>query len=220
MSRNLTKEIILAAAMGGWLSTPTLVWGQSGVDDRAQTTVGELRIAGLENYDIEVRYKRGQVQLSGRVNTQDEIDRATKAALLVEQVVNVENNLVAGPTDAQDAGSPSNELADGVDATPDVPTLDADHAASGDSSTFETKRKRNAIILAMFVAGIALTGLLLLIAAIVARGFLRKMARQSEAKRRAELVLPPDVASSAAEGAAAGEVDESVPFSERETEVT
>jgi hypothetical protein len=32
--------------------------------------------------------------------------------------------------------------------------------------------------------------------------------------------LPPDVASSAAEGAAAGEVDESVPFSERETEVT
>jgi hypothetical protein len=65
----------------------------------------------------------------------------------------------------------------------------------------------------MLVAGIALTGLLLLIAAIAVRGFLRKVARQSEAKRRAELALPPDVA-------AAGEVDESVPFSERETEVT
>ena len=83
-----------------------------------------------------------------------------------------------------------------------------------------TRRLLAATVLAMLVAGIALTGLLLLIAAIVARGFLRKVARESEAKRRAEFALPPDVAAAAAETASAGKVDESVPFSERETEVT
>lgn len=98
-------------------------------------------------------------------------------------------------------------------------------AAAGTESPAESaaesnQRKRNAIILAMLVAGIALTGLLLVIVAIVVRGFLRKMARESEAKRAAELVLPPDVAATAAEAASAGEIDESVPFSERETEVT
>jgi hypothetical protein len=171
----------------------------------------------LENYDIEVRYKAGQVQLSGRVNTQDEIDRATKAALLVEQVVHVENKLIAAPVDdgGVDPAIP-NPVSDAGSAPAEAVSGDV----SGTSSAAETTRKRNTIILAMLVAGIALTGLLLLIAAIAARGFLRKMARQSEAKRRAELTLPPDVAAAAAEAVSAGDVDESIPFSERETEVT
>jgi hypothetical protein len=184
--------------------------------DVAQAVVGELRIEGLEHYDIEVRYEDGLVQLSGRVNSQEQIGSATQAALLVEQVVHVENKLAADPAGAQVAGIESNELVEGVDATADVSTVAADHA----DSTRKTKRKRSTIILAMLVAGIALTGLLLLIAAIAARGFLRKMARQSEEQRRAKLTLPPDVAAAAAEAAAAGGLDESVPFSERETEVT
>jgi hypothetical protein len=128
------------------------------------------------------------------------------------------------PAWAQEPGaSAAGTAASDAAAEPDVGP-DNDPAVRPDSSmqsAGESKlRQRSTIILAMLVAGIALTGLLLLIAAIVVRGFLRNVARRSEAQRGAELALPPDVATAAAEDPSAGDVDESVPFSERETEVT
>lgn len=147
--------------------------------------------------------------MSRRVTTGILLLELALAGPPVATAVGQEAAVSAGDTDGVAASNSNVVTVDGAAATSE---------STSESAAVSNQRKRNAIILAMLVAGIALTGLLLLIAAIVARGFLRKMAVQSEAKRRAELALPPDVAAAAAEAAA--DVDESIPISERETEVT
>lgn len=95
----------------------------------------------------------------------------------------------------------------------------ATEPAEQDAAVVANKaQKRRAVILIMLVAGIALTGLLLLIAAIVVRGFLREAQFQAETKRQAELKRSTDVLKEAVKDPdVAGD---SLPLSERETEVT
>jgi hypothetical protein len=81
------------------------------------------------------------------------------------------------------------------------------------------QQKRRAVILVMLVAGIALTGLLLLIAAIVLRGFLREAQHRAEVKRQVELKRSAAVLKEAVEKSPE-DAGDSLPLSERETEVT
>lgn len=111
--------------------------------------------------------------------------------------------------DAQESGVPVDTAAANEPADQDQEETDVANKA----------QKRRAVILIMLVAGIALTGLLLLIAAIVARGFLREAQYRAETRRQAEFKRSADVLKEAVESSC-NDAGDSVPLSERETEIT
>jgi len=181
----------------------------------AQAIAQQIAHAGLSGYDIEVRYKDEQVSLKGVVGSEEDLTRLIQVVKEVAPTSTIDSRLTIRSSDEE---LPDHNLIAGIDQPPLAVDAPGNSATEPSADAKTKQQKRNTIILAMLVAGIALTGLLLVIVAIVVRGFLRKMARQSAANRRAELSLPPDVAAAAA--SPGDNVDESIPFSERETEVT
>lgn len=66
------------------------------IDDSVITTkvkAALLKDAGLESFDIKVETRRGEVQLSGFVDSQNQMDRAIAVAQEVKGVRNVDNKM-------------------------------------------------------------------------------------------------------------------------------
>jgi osmotically-inducible protein OsmY len=89
--------LIMIAAFVACASTPKQESTGEYIDDSVITTKIKTKLATddfLKSFQIGVESRKGIVQLSGFVNSQDAVDKAGKIASGVEGVKSVKNNLI------------------------------------------------------------------------------------------------------------------------------
>ena len=89
--------LIMIAAFVACASTPKQESTGEYIDDSVITTKIKTKLAAddfLKSFQIGVESRKGIVQLSGFVNSQDAVDKAGKIASGVEGVKSVKNNLI------------------------------------------------------------------------------------------------------------------------------
>lgn len=96
-----TVGLIAALALAGCAPTPTRQGTGEYIDDTAITAKVKAALLAdpeVKGTQVNVETYRGVVQLSGFVNTQDEINRATRKTYEVKGVNSVQNDLRVKPS--------------------------------------------------------------------------------------------------------------------------